>query len=127
MRMDDIKFKEEKEAWQRYLIRNPPNNSMVRMEMMNRAMNSELRAVMENYIVDQRGRLEIEEVEGFLEKIKQNAVIKISNEKHLANLEAVVQGAGERIMPFLSRIRAAAARVKITKHGHCIPRRHTQK
>ena len=32
MRMDDIKFKEEKEVWQRYLIRNPPNNSMVCLE-----------------------------------------------------------------------------------------------
>ena len=54
MRMDDIKFKEEKDAWQRYLIRNPPNNAMVRLEMMNRAMNSELRAVMANYLEDQK-------------------------------------------------------------------------
>ena len=77
-----------------------------------------------NYLEDQKGRLEEDEIEAFLNKIKQNAVIKISNEKHLANLEAVVEGGGEKIMPFLSRIKVAAARLKLKRHGYCNPETH---
>ena len=40
---------------------------MMRLEMLQRSMNSELRAVMENYVLEQRGRLEETEVDSFMD------------------------------------------------------------
>ena len=124
MRMDEIKFKEEKENWQRYVLRNPPSNPVMRMEMMRRSMNSELRNVMNNYIEQMNGSMEVDQVQTFLKNIEENAVIHTPNAKHLANLEAISQGAGERMMPFLSRIKSAAAKLQTQTFGSCTKETH---
>jgi hypothetical protein len=124
MRMDDIRFKDEKEAWQRYNIRNPPSTPIMRLEMMKRSMNAELLSIMSDNINALKGNLEREDVEKFLTAIEDNAVIKTPKSKHLAALEAITQGAGERMMPYLSRIRSAAARIQLTMHGACTKETH---
>ena len=76
LRMTDMDFKEEKEAWIRYNQKAPPGTDMVRMEMMKRAMKPELKIVMMNYIRGRDHKLKDgPDTEAFFEEIRLNAVV----------------------------------------------------
>ena len=124
MRMDDIKFAEEKEAWKRYLIKCPPSSAIMRLEMMKRSMNQELKEIMMNDINNLNGSMEMDQAEEFLKLIENNAVELITPATHRANLEAIHQHAGEKITPFVNRIKAAASRLALKTEGRCDKKSH---
>ena len=125
--MNDLEFKEEKEQWIRYNQRNPPATDMIRMEMMKISMKEELKQTMKTYLERRNNKLAAgDETEQFLKDIEANAVTQITNEVHMANLESVKQTGGERMLPYLSRIRSAATYVACTKPGECTQKTHPE-
>ena len=85
---------------------------MIRMEMMKLSMKEELKGIMKAYFVNKNNKLAATETEDFLKAIELNAVTPIANEVQMATLENVKQSGGERMLPFLSRIRSAAIYVE---------------
>ena len=49
---------------------------------------------------------------------------RVASLSNLAKLESISQGAGEKVRPFLCRIRAAAGFVQVMKFGKCSKETH---
>ena len=100
---------------------------MIRMEMMKISMKEELKQTVKTYLERRNNKLAAgDETEQFLKDIEANAVTQITNEVHMANLESIKQIGGERMLPFLSRIRSAATYVACTKPGECTQKTHPE-
>ena len=124
-KMSDLDFEEEKEAWTRYLQRNPTSEDNMRMEMMKRSMSPELLNIMKTYILDRDNKLgDKEDMEKWWKEMEDLAVVAVPNSEHIAHLKTIIQNPGEKVAAFLSRVRGAAAYIECTNYGACTEKTH---
>ena len=120
MKMTPEEFEEQKEQWRRYNQVHPAHTEEIRFDMLRRSMTVELYKVLKSEMDLLRNRIDTEEqVEKMMETIKQNAVCYTPNETYLKAFESIRQENGEKVDPYLSRLKSAAVKVDIKKRGTC--------
>ncbi len=121
MKMTPEEFEEHKEQWRRYNQVYSAPTAQVQYEMLRRSIHVELWKVLKFHLEKLDGKFSLggEQEKRIFDLIEQNAVTQVPNEKYLKEFEAIKQENGEKIDPFLSRLRTAAAKVHIKKRGTC--------
>ena len=123
MRMSPEEFAEQKEQWRRYNQVHPPQTPEIHFDMLRRSMHVELYKVLKSDMDLLGNRIETRngknDVDRMMEVIELNAVTYTPNETYLRAFEAIKQEAGEKVDPYLSRLKTAAVKVNIKKRGTC--------
>ena len=123
MRMTPEEFSEQKEQWRRYNQVHPPQTPEIHFDMLRRSMHVELYKVLKSDMDLLDNRIETRngtnDVDKMMEIIELNAVSYTPNETYLKAFEAIKQEAGEKVDPYLSRLKSAAVKVNIKKRGTC--------
>ena len=123
MRMTPEEFAEQKEQWRRYNQVHPPQTPEIHFDMLRRSMHVELYKVLKSDMDLLDNRIETRngtnDVDKMMEIIELNAVSYTPNETYLKAFEAIKQEGGEKVDPYLSRLKSAAVKVNIKKRGTC--------
>ena len=126
MRMTPEEFEDQKEQWRRYKQAHPPHTPEIHYDMLRSSMTVELYKVIKWEMDSLKGGLHGDaQVKRIMNIIEQNAVHRTPNEKYLKEFETIKQDPGEKVDPYLSRLRTAAVKIHIKKRGTCSPKTHS--
>ena len=118
-RMSLEDYEEELEKWGRYRIANPQNTPEILYNMLHKSIDSDLIKVIKSDLLTLNNRADEEDIQKILKVIKLNAVHYVANDVLMRAFEKLKQEPGEKIDPYFSKLKSAAARIKLPKVGSC--------
>ena len=124
MKMSPEEFEEQKEIWRRFQISYPDNTPELFYDMLQQSIDVELFKIIKSEMDALEYKATEESVAGIISTIEKNAVIKVPNEIYMAAFEKIKQEEGERVQPYLSRIKTAAVKVELKRRGRCNEQSH---
>ena len=122
--MSPEEFEEQKEIWRRFQISYPDNTPELFYDMLQQSIDVELFKIIKSEMDALEYKATEESVAGIISTIEKNAVIKVPNEIYMAAFEKIKQEEGERVQPYLSRIKTAAVKVELKRRGRCNEQSH---
>ena len=123
-RMTPEEFAEQKEIWRRFQIAYPDDTAELVYDMLLQSIDPELHKIIESEMDQMNNKATEKSVEEIMKTIEKNVVVRIPNEVYMATFDKIRQEEGERVQPYLSRIKSAAAKLEIKRKGTCNPDTH---
>ena len=119
MKMTPDEFEDQKEGWRRFCITHPDNTPELYYDMLKQSIDRELFLIIKSEMTALKSKADEAAVTRIMKVIEKNAVVKVPNDVYMTAFDKIKQEEGEKVEPYLSRLRTAALKVEMKRKGRC--------